>query len=833
GYDLRRVNLINGPNGTGKTSFLEMIELTLCGRTARNPLAENSSTELSLKIVGLNEDEVFEEGNKAKYRTRDLLWYDNNYEKDNRLHESFRKFNFFDTDNAFRLAYQAQDKSALVNAFSTLALGENATTLYRRISSFNDTFRRHKNNMGKKIVDLQNRLSAIQAELLALTPKANESELLVPELEKAILSIKWKNNLDVDNVDEIIVNVNKTISLLERLGAAVSWISPLTANAMEAELKSLVIESKNLETNLKKIVALKSERAEIETSGKAMAQVSTWLKRLNEYVSHPKIAELENIAEKLTRLGRILSTYEQANNIFKKLELDLLRDGSETISQLIDANNHMLTESKKDLIESDRLLSSIRSLMGKVSSLSSQLKQMGMEYISLDRSNCECPLCSHKFDSVELLAEGMNKHSSKSQDTEEIKLLISKIDSARKKIAVSEKNLNLLESFKKGISLIMEQNLIASLPTKELYSKAIAAPEMIENMKKRQAEMSVTKSQFDSLSFGFKEYEEILFNLSNDSVLSQVEIDLSSSSSIEQVNLQIQDKLVETRVRYKEKSDKINELVHLNQDIAFKNGMAEADADETIAKIKTQINSIENGKLTLGELTEVIAIGESENYRDIQLSLENVQNISSRYKKAVVAESEKSKFFESKNTEFNKLKDEIDQLKPTFKRLSDAFNVLEDIVDNDSKEKNLELFLAKYREQILQIFMTIHSPREFTDMQLISENGDITLKRADGTEASLSTISTGQRAALALSVFLTLNLSVKAAPNLILIDDPVAHIDDLNILGFLDYLRELVVNKDKQIFFATADSKVASLFSKKFKFLGDADFKTFDFKPEL
>ena len=52
-----------------------------------------------------------------------------------------------------------------------------------------------------------------------------------------------------------------------------------------------------------------------------------------------------------------------------------------------------------------------------------------------------------------------------------------------------------------------------------------------------------------------------------------------------------------------------------------------------------------------------------------------------------------------------------------------------------------------------------------------------------------------------------------------------AHIDDLNALSFLDYLRDLAVNSGRQIFFATADTRVASLFSKKFSFLGES-FKT-------
>jgi chromosome segregation protein len=100
------------------------------------------------------------------------------------------------------------------------------------------------------------------------------------------------------------------------------------------------------------------------------------------------------------------------------------------------------------------------------------------------------------------------------------------------------------------------------------------------------------------------------------------------------------------------------------------------------------------------------------------------------------------------------------------------------------------------------------------------------LRTANGHDArTLDEISTGQRAAFALSIFLARNRTAASAPPVLLIDDPIAHIDDLNALSFLDYLRDLAVNSGRQIFFATADTRVASLFSKKFSFLGES-FKT-------
>lgn len=105
------------------------------------------------------------------------------------------------------------------------------------------------------------------------------------------------------------------------------------------------------------------------------------------------------------------------------------------------------------------------------------------------------------------------------------------------------------------------------------------------------------------------------------------------------------------------------------------------------------------------------------------------------------------------------------------------------------------------------------------------ENGQLIVRRDDGATHAVNQVSTGQRAALALSIFLALNESAGTAPPVILIDDPVAHVDDLNALSFLDYLRDLVVNSRKQVFFATADARLAALFQRKFEFLGPNRFR--------
>jgi DNA repair protein SbcC/Rad50 len=95
----------------------------------------------------------------------------------------------------------------------------------------------------------------------------------------------------------------------------------------------------------------------------------------------------------------------------------------------------------------------------------------------------------------------------------------------------------------------------------------------------------------------------------------------------------------------------------------------------------------------------------------------------------------------------------------------------------------------------------------------------------NGSLTNLTEISTGQRSALGLSMFLAQNMKLRFAPPVILIDDPIANVDDLNCLSFFDYLREIALTERRQIFFSTANDKLAAMFERKFDFLGFQGFK--------
>ena len=140
------------------------------------------------------------------------------------------------------------------------------------------------------------------------------------------------------------------------------------------------------------------------------------------------------------------------------------------------------------------------------------------------------------------------------------------------------------------------------------------------------------------------------------------------------------------------------------------------------------------------------------------------------------------------------------------------------------KTLNCLLPLSKYVDEFVELnisaisdlFVRLHSPQEFDRLEL-RENTLFAVRRSkQGESVGINQMSTGQRSAVILSIFFIMHLSMETAPNFILLDEPVANMDDLNVLALFDFLRQLTLARGTQIIFTTANPTVASLFRRKF-----------------
>jgi exonuclease SbcC len=125
-------------------------------------------------------------------------------------------------------------------------------------------------------------------------------------------------------------------------------------------------------------------------------------------------------------------------------------------------------------------------------------------------------------------------------------------------------------------------------------------------------------------------------------------------------------------------------------------------------------------------------------------------------------------------------------------------------------------FIESNISQIERFFNLLHTPREFDQLEL-GQDGLWLRRKWDEKPVKAYQMSSGQRASLALSVMFAIHLAAPKAPRVLMMDEPVANMDDLHLMNLLDLLRDLSLS-GRQIFFTTANPDVANLFRRKFSF---------------
>ncbi len=138
---------------------------------------------------------------------------------------------------------------------------------------------------------------------------------------------------------------------------------------------------------------------------------------------------------------------------------------------------------------------------------------------------------------------------------------------------------------------------------------------------------------------------------------------------------------------------------------------------------------------------------------------------------------------------------------------------------------SLEEILNAHIKKIECIFKLLIASNEYAELKVI-EGEIVAIRNRSNENVSMAAMSTGQKVCLALAFMFALFLSNEKSPNVILLDEPAANLDDLHMLNLLDVLRRLALS-NTQIFFTTANPSVAQLFRRKFSFLED-EFRYFN-----
>ncbi len=820
-YKFGSVNLIKGINGVGKTSLFEAIEMMICGRSLRNPdkREPNGCVEANFNDAATPVKLDSSQGGNDTYRSRDLAWYSNTYIRDSQLHVSFNRYNFFNADAAYRFANSSSEEEVR-KALNNIILGPEYDHITERMQKVYERLR-----------PVYTRLTADQKQAVADALAANNDikkikknndlsqlkNLLRQSIEQVgFISTFEDVELDLIPVEQTNNEVQTLVSNIEK-EELLDTLSALNKRLQEFNKKTELF--KIFEENIR---VISSDRAEIEKTIEALQRKVILFTDAKKYFADPQLFLLEGLSEKINLLDTAVKRIEHIITTLAGIEL-ISFASPKTIEAALATIAQDKVTAEQELAEEERKQKAQLERLNKTDQLIREIKTLGAQFLTLDPDIHACPLCQTDFDRSELETKiGLIIESADAATDDDFLKITEKINALKNALAAIDTKRTSLQAIKtvaervEGISKeAIEQKSITELITivtntiksidkaKEQYDQLLSLQQFVKSFEVSETEFKTIKEkaaaeEMGNLSFIYD--NKLLFESAL--VMAQGSIEKGKANY---------DTLTEKRAA---SATEFKTALGLPLESTFQIG----EIQEILGREELKLNGLKD---CFEKLQILVKLADDTSIKAVGMNAELLQKNIQTFHNEVRSQVELS-VAEKKLTDANKT---IETTKLSLTRYQPACDTLKSLVE-DNGNKELNHFFNGNLVEILDVFKNIHTPKEFHDIKLA--DGKLLLITEKDEERKITEISTGQRSALVLSIFITLNRKLKSGPNIILFDDPISFIDDLNALSFLDFLRQFILKEGKQIFFATANARLATLFEKKFSFLGEEDFKTWE-----
>lgn len=824
-----KANLLSGTNGAGKTSVFSAIELAMTGTVRKqHPVPEDPADQAEVSLMfdtNKGEIEVHKVLTAQKKKQREAKWYKNRAENRtaDQLNTLFHRFNYFSVDDTYLFTSEQPDHSII---FSKILYGPETAAKWKNIKVWREKCEQESSQLCaemKRIDELLQKPSSVQfidesslrsyirRSGLNIAPDAsysqiagtlgeiqaelNQAEACKPILSRSMLEVEKRNTeqqlLDLreqttvlqeqfkkcnNDYETLNIAIRRNENRLKFIKRQKEILSPL-----EELLPVLKIKMDKYEVFL----SFQKQQQKLEELEKNFDRLQVFWDEYHDLLAYSSLPDLDAQWEDL-----------------KAKQANLKLRSSQVESQINEAEMHV--ELGKKLLN--------------------QLRSIGKEIVQEIPSLHQCPLCGTKDIEAKVILNHLNQEQEIS--SEELSRLY------QKRQQLEGERLQLDRQWEALCQLGKTADTVASAfaTAHDLFPK-VSVGEPLETVKRVLEEIQQQKSRKDQLQ-EFLEREKKRIKAKY--------IPKQSEISVEDV-LNVEDRVRELLLRNKYTEcenlsgsmlpERVLDILRrldsekeeLESDIINKKTERDALPFENLAKQQNerfgQLNALENDETRWKQMVrfwENISewvLSEAVDLDGAALKM-HCEKISNDVKNITEYAT-----YQQKHEELNQRKTQIEQKYQNYQKVVKRLEGLREL------ESYSQEFIQQNIEQISRIFLSLHQPQEFSG--LVMEGKELVGLRG-GKKVPVVNMSTGQRTALVLSVFFQMHLSNSVAPQFLLIDEPVANIDELNVLSLMDFLREMVVSHGRQIFFTTASRNVAQLFRRKFSFLKE-DFQRLNF----
>ncbi|RJR45004.1 MAG: hypothetical protein C4576_12415 [Desulfobacteraceae bacterium] len=806
-FDFKDVNLLFGANGAGKTSLLEAIELFYCGKTRRNPkVSEHYKFQASHngKVQSVSHKRPLQH-----LRDCNLTWYGVREVKSANLCDGFGRFNFLNTDAAIELSQSADH---IDDNLAKLLVGPHAANTWQVIEKLDERIGSELRGLGALHSQVRQELDQVNKLLSEATTVRKESDSLRSALRETLRRNQWSIEDDLDSkTNELISELTELNSASER-AKDLLWVdAPVTLETIQTYCQTAEFIVQACFPHVEKLKTLRTNQRQLTETVRRDQEAITLTNELAGLVE----SGIEQRMSELAKHREIIATCSSLSAGIDEETLKVVAEADDnlTADDYLDFAVAARERAERTRLAAKQEYGDFVKLRDHSLSLAQELRAIAARILE-ERPSDECPLCHTKFQQGELaqhMAEGVDEHL----EARAQKLLenVRCAETALCSAAATEKSANQISS------------LCARM---QLPSKTVLKGVIIK-LKEAKAAQAEAVKRADALGPEIRAAEALGLSLSRlnevTARLNAIGIILADRSQTEVSSLRsgIGPRLAASRSQMEANAQEEEQLQEIVSQAVSTVRPGEADPVAAMAEINERLAATRAVSTALNRFLPRFNWGLSRPIMEWMVEAEGVRGIAVRLQAALDKECLAAKTSSDAGRRRDRLQQQEKTLAARIYRFAEAQNALSEIQAKHSLRAMTESTLQANRRSIETIFKQIHSPAEFKEI-----GPDWTLiRKLEDAKTPLTRISTGQRAAFALSVFLAQNIQLRAGPRVILIDDPIAHVDDLNCLSFLDYLREIALTGTRQIFFATASDKLAGLFERKFDFLGER-FRRFD-----
>lgn len=803
---LSKVNLISGNNGAGKSSICSAIEYALTGEIA------DTGTETGTAAVTIinkdNKTEQLKSTIKDK-KSLDKLWYGTTTRaRNSSLNRNFRTFNYLGLEAAGKYMQELEIDDLVKN----ILFGTEVTEAELKMERYGKEFAEQKKEREKQRIILNDEISQ---EINIIQNTAEVKRISPEDLQHYFQELGYKGGLSQDtlNMDEgflkkirgIIIQNAKHVELLSDkcdINETGAIIKEKEKSLNEKrDYNNALIERRALIT--REMGVCQEQRKNnidlIDSFYDRMKNLQDLLYRGEEvqdiFFGKQDFLNCRNEYERKCAQKKELISWIEHNQIYMDAE------GNDTELETAIQNKESVIYELKREIENISLLIEQQKAHGK--NLNILILEVSglIERISESNEHIKsCPLCGTGFSTEQKLIEAINRQKTFAEMNQTIEktILTQKLD--KEKQLHEEKNvLKRLRDRKEHI--IQKRMAIVKL-------KTIMPVDESKNGDEIKTEIQTALVELQE----WLENHVILYKYAQ-RVLADKEFLVYSEE--------------EEWISYLRKL-----LLHLNEDITT-----------TQQSIKEQDEWEQELKKKNLELTQEIDMYSEEEWKEYQLKkrgweelnliweidedvpiLEWIKKYDTFVQMIDYAQEmyEKQESIQIRKERIQSLQREKEKLEKEYERCKAACAV----IDRQRHLKDvMEDFLTDNAKQIELFFKLLHRPKEFGTLKI--ENGNIgIIRKSSGQPVESKQMSTGQRMALAFSVMITLHLKAVNAPNFLMLDEPVANLDDMHVLNLIDLLREMAIS-GTQIIITTANGQISKFLRRKFSFL-EEEFSHFE-----